>query len=262
MAPSKHDRFYFDDGNAIFLVEETLFNVHRYFLKRDSPVFQDMFSMHSDEGRTDDNPILLEGTKSADFACLLACLYPSSIGEIDVLQAEEWAAVLDLAVKWQFDSVRKLAVKQMMRVHVDSPTLALQITTARRHQMHDWYLDAVLKMCERSRPISPSEGELLGLLETIRISAMRQKLRQVNIVPGYRAPPPPPGSHSIYSTMSTIDVPYHEQLNIRTELGLPVEKPTPRTESEDLLTWSPTGFQSMPASRAPSPIPYIPGLYD
>jgi len=248
MAPSRHDRFYFDDGNTIFLVEETLFNVHRYFLKRDSPVFQDMFSMHSDEGRTDDKPILLGGTKSVDFACLLACLYPSFIGEIDVLQAEEWAAVLDLAVKWQFDSVCKLAVKQMTWTHVDSPTLALQITTAHRHQKRDWYLDAVLKMCERGRPISPREGELLGLLETVRISAMRQKLRQVSSE-YYR-----PQSSLIYSPMSTINIPYRDRQNICTELGLSTEEaPTPGTHSP----------RSGRSTRAPSPVePIVHGLYD
>lgn len=94
-----HERFYFDDGNVVFLVrllgslrirqctadpgeqvEETLFNVHRYFLKRESPVFRDMFTFTPDsdghEGSSNEHPVVLEGTKSLDFACLLACLYP------------------------------------------------------------------------------------------------------------------------------------------------------------------------------------------
>ena len=59
-------------------VEDTLFNVHRYFLKRESPVFQGMFSLSPDspEGSSDEHPITLQGTKSLDFECLLACLYP------------------------------------------------------------------------------------------------------------------------------------------------------------------------------------------
>lgn len=73
MAPTRHDRFYFNDGNIIFLVEDKLFKVHRYFLVRESPVFLDMFSMESDEGQSDDMPILLERTKSLGFASLLAC---------------------------------------------------------------------------------------------------------------------------------------------------------------------------------------------
>ena len=59
-------------------VEDTLFNVHRYFLKRESPVFRDMFTLTPDapEGSSDEHPIVLEGTKSLEFACLLACFYP------------------------------------------------------------------------------------------------------------------------------------------------------------------------------------------
>lgn len=60
-------------------VEDTLFNVHRFFFKRDSLVFQTMFAQPSatpGEGESDDKPILLESIKSADFACFLACVYP------------------------------------------------------------------------------------------------------------------------------------------------------------------------------------------
>ncbi|KAH9833508.1 uncharacterized protein C8Q71DRAFT_187788 [Rhodofomes roseus] len=249
MSPTKHDRFYFDDGNVIFLVEETLFNIHRYFLKRDSPVFQDMFSMHSDEGRSDDSPILLEGTKSVDFACLLACLYPRSVGEVDEMHAEEWAAVIDLAVKWQFDAVFKLAVKQMKSPYMNSPTLALQIATARRHNMDSWYVEAVLKMCERSRPISPEEGEQLGLLETIRVSAMRQKLHSGS---GKRG-----SIGSIYGTMPAISIPPIEQTNIMHELGISSEAwPSPTIHSPSV---PPPGS---PIDRRPlSPAP-PPSLYD
>ena len=43
-------------------VEDTLFNVHRYFLKRESPVFRDMFTLTPDapEGSSDEHPIRLE----------------------------------------------------------------------------------------------------------------------------------------------------------------------------------------------------------
>lgn len=99
----RHDRFYFDDGNTIFLVrfspsdaprvdlgvatmydplipptkvEDTLFNVHRSILTHNSPIFEDMFSIPSGEGEADDKPILLESTSSLGFASLLSCLYP------------------------------------------------------------------------------------------------------------------------------------------------------------------------------------------
>ncbi|TFY61353.1 hypothetical protein EVJ58_g4560 [Rhodofomes roseus] len=109
MVPQRHERYYFDDGNVIFLVEDTLYNVHRYFLKRDSPVFQTMFSQPSGtsgEGESDDNPITLEGIKSADFANFLSCIYPLNLWQGDLTTYEEWSAALELAVRWEFNSVR------------------------------------------------------------------------------------------------------------------------------------------------------------
>ncbi|EPS96611.1 hypothetical protein FOMPIDRAFT_1099659, partial [Fomitopsis schrenkii] len=176
----RHERFYFDDGNVIFLVEDTLFNVHRYFLKRESPVFRDMFALTPDadapEGSSDEHPIVLEGTKSLDFACLLACLYPLSVIQHDDMPAEHWSLALDFAVKWQFHDIRDLAVMKMMDLTTHASTLALQVAAARKHNMEGWYLDAFIKLCERGRPITPEEGELLGMLDVIRISAIRTKL--------------------------------------------------------------------------------------
>ncbi|KAI0733744.1 hypothetical protein C8Q72DRAFT_761282, partial [Fomitopsis betulina] len=173
-----HERFYFDDGNVVFLVEETLFNVHRYFLKRESPVFRDMFTFTPDsdghEGSSNEHPVVLEGTKSLDFACLLACLYPLSIIQHDDMPYEHWNLVLDLAVKWQFNDVRDLAVMKM-KTHA-SPNLALQVAAARKHNIEGWYFDSFVKLCERGRPITPKEGDILGILDVIRLSAIRTKL--------------------------------------------------------------------------------------
>jgi hypothetical protein len=63
-----------------FQIENVLFNIHRYFLTRDSVVFRDMLSLPiSDdmvtEGLSNDNPILLEGVRSVDFARLLWMFY-------------------------------------------------------------------------------------------------------------------------------------------------------------------------------------------
>ena len=100
----RHERFYLEDGNVIFLVryshmfsapkgpsssskpylkvEKTLFKIHRYFLQRDSPIFQDMFALpppsDSDggaEGMSDERPIQLEGTLSLDFERFLTIFY-------------------------------------------------------------------------------------------------------------------------------------------------------------------------------------------
>ncbi|KAH9927823.1 uncharacterized protein B0H18DRAFT_1002395 [Fomitopsis serialis] len=188
MARQHHERYYFDDGNVIFLAENTLFSVHRYFLQRDSPIFQAMFSRPSSsgEGKSDDNPIVLEGTKSADLSCFLSCLYPINYGHGDLTTYEEWAAALELAVKWEFDRIRDFIVQRIK----DTATLVEQIVTARRLNMQQWCWDVCAKLCERAQPLTLEEGQRLGLEDTVRISEVREKRRarpkvERSIVTGY-----------------------------------------------------------------------------
>jgi hypothetical protein len=61
-------------------IDDTVYRIHRYFL-RDSSIFSDMFSLPcSDEGQaegtTDDNPIELKGQDKAEFDCFLSFFYP------------------------------------------------------------------------------------------------------------------------------------------------------------------------------------------
>ncbi|EPT02410.1 hypothetical protein FOMPIDRAFT_1094708, partial [Fomitopsis schrenkii] len=169
----RHEQYYFDDGNVVFRVEDTLFNVHRFFFKRDSLVFQTMFAQPSatpGEGESDDKPILLESIKSADFACFLACVYPVNYGSGDLATYDEWASALELAVLWGFERVRDFIVKRVQ----ETGTLAEQIVTARRLDMQDWCWDACAKICQRQAPLTMEEAQRLGLEDTVMISQVRE----------------------------------------------------------------------------------------
>ncbi|KAG6917073.1 hypothetical protein DXG01_004045 [Tephrocybe rancida] len=72
--------YYFEDGSCIFLVENTLFNVHRTRLSNDSTTsFGSMFSLPQGdldvEGKSDDNPIVLTGDTPAEFRNFLWSFY-------------------------------------------------------------------------------------------------------------------------------------------------------------------------------------------
>ncbi|KAG6840539.1 hypothetical protein C0991_005899 [Blastosporella zonata] len=72
--------YYFDDGSCIFLVEDTLFNVHRTRLSNDSTTsFGSMFSLPqgdlTTEGQSDDNPIVLTGDTPSEFRNFLWSFY-------------------------------------------------------------------------------------------------------------------------------------------------------------------------------------------
>jgi hypothetical protein len=90
--PRKHERYYFADGNVIFLVplrlgplhilfkcsfqvEDTLYNLHRYFFQQYSASFVSILS-HS-LGRWDDKPIPLTGVTVKDFDLFLSIPYPA-----------------------------------------------------------------------------------------------------------------------------------------------------------------------------------------
>ena len=59
-------------------------------------------------------------------------------------------AVLDHAIKWQFDTVRDAVIQEMR----ERCSLAEQIATARRLDMRDWVFNASLELCERAQPIT------------------------------------------------------------------------------------------------------------
>jgi len=87
--PSRDPMYYIVDGNSVFLVENTLFKVHRSTLMKDKSAFETMFQLSSEtdssrsdssatvstEGDADDNPIRLQGDTADEFRALLWSLY-------------------------------------------------------------------------------------------------------------------------------------------------------------------------------------------
>ncbi|KAF8157847.1 hypothetical protein B0H34DRAFT_706377 [Crassisporium funariophilum] len=75
----RDEEYYLEDGSCVFLVGETLFNVHRSIMSRDSSSFGTMFSLPQGnrevEGRSDDNPIILSGDTPDEFRHFLWALY-------------------------------------------------------------------------------------------------------------------------------------------------------------------------------------------
>ncbi|PCH35735.1 hypothetical protein WOLCODRAFT_107761 [Wolfiporia cocos MD-104 SS10] len=172
---SRHERFYLSDGNVVFLVEDTLFRVHRYFFLHGSKVFEDMFSMPSPqgedfEGNSDHRPIYLEGTSCIDFARFLSIFYPRSVCKPDPEATDEWASVLALAVKWQFDDIQALATTRLS----ETASLVDQILLARQYHLSNWFYAAHVRICSKYEPLSLEEGRRLGVDETVIISDVRQ----------------------------------------------------------------------------------------
>ncbi|KAJ7647890.1 hypothetical protein FB45DRAFT_734421 [Roridomyces roridus] len=175
---NEHPRFFFPDGNIIFLVETTLYRVHRYFFERDSVIFATMFTLPSvagerPEGEVVENPIILEGVNALDFDRFLAVLYPMNFAARDIGTVEEWTSVLSLATRWDFFSLRELAMQ-----YLDQNTAAVErIALGRRYDIPSWLTAAYTEVCERKDPLTLAEGRLLGVDDTIRIGQVRHSIR-------------------------------------------------------------------------------------
>jgi len=173
LAPShhRHERYYFSDGNVIFLVEGVLYNIHRYFFQRDSSNFASMFSIPfggRGQGLTDDEPISLVNIKAQDFDLFLSILYPTEFGVFCACTVDEWAAVLYLADKWNFKSIKNLAINKLALIASPIDRIVL----GRNYQINEWLGDAYRDVCTRADPLTYEEGVRLGMEDVINISAI------------------------------------------------------------------------------------------
>jgi hypothetical protein len=82
---------------------------------------------------------------------------------------DEWTAILDLAAKWNFKSIRALAIRQLGPIASSIDKIVL----GRKHNIHEWLGDAYRNVCERPDPLTYEEGTRLGMGDVIKISTIR-----------------------------------------------------------------------------------------
>lgn len=166
-SPCRHRRFYFDDGNVIFRVEDTLFKVHRYFLQRDSPVFKDMFSLPTGtapvHGSSDDLPIDLQTIKALDFERFLSVLYATDYMTHDIQTTEQCESILKLVKLWQIENILPLVAARLRAI----APLANQVALAYRYKLGSVLLDAVMDIASRDAMLKPDEIHCMGSAEII-----------------------------------------------------------------------------------------------
>ena len=71
-----HSKYYLENGTYIFCVEITLYKLHHTLLTNESAVFAQLFDIGSvgppkTEGKTDEDPIRLEGCTVESFDLLV-----------------------------------------------------------------------------------------------------------------------------------------------------------------------------------------------
>ncbi|KZP11505.1 RHD3-domain-containing protein [Athelia psychrophila] len=153
-AIDKHARFFLPAENIYFSIENTLYSVPRL---------------------TEDKPLILEDVKAAHFDHLLSILYPSEYGSAiyTASTVDEWTAILHLAVRWGFQSIKTLAISQLTPIATDIDKIAL----GRQYEINPWLHEAFTAVCIRERSLTKEEGRRMSVNDIIDINAIRQLYR-------------------------------------------------------------------------------------
>ncbi|KZP25161.1 hypothetical protein FIBSPDRAFT_1009241, partial [Athelia psychrophila] len=94
-----------------------------------------------------------------------------SFGLYSVSTVDEWSSILHLADKWSFESIRALAITQL--VPIASPID--KIVLGRRYGVNAWLPGAYGTVCVRPTALTLDEGRRLGVDDVVRINAIRQE---------------------------------------------------------------------------------------
>ncbi|KAF6760920.1 hypothetical protein DFP72DRAFT_881796 [Ephemerocybe angulata] len=185
------EEFYWD--NVVFKVENSLFKVPRDRFIAQSEVFAGMFGYESGEGRSDKNPIVLEGYKVDDFNALLKAIYPPTLelnGGASHLTKAEMKSVLKLSTAWEMRKIREYAILHLSGSPVGFFQLdpSEKIILAREHRVSKWFIEGITSLVKDDPNLSLDDLEAcVGLRTAYRIVGI--KLEQCNasrtIRPGF-----------------------------------------------------------------------------
>ncbi|EAU91897.1 hypothetical protein CC1G_04664 [Coprinopsis cinerea okayama7 len=174
-ASRRNKDFYFDI--VTFKVENEFFRVPSLYFMKESDFFKGMFQLPVAEGavadgHSEDQPLLLEGVLAKDFNSLLRVMFPSSVGQEETLNAEEWEGVLKLADMWQMEYFKTRAISKLREILFRDP--ATRIVHSRKYNIDEWLLPAYEQLVTRSDPITIEEANLIGLETTLKLCAIRE----------------------------------------------------------------------------------------
>ncbi|CAG7847426.1 SubName: Full=Uncharacterized protein {ECO:0000313/EMBL:CCA68186.1} [Serendipita indica DSM 11827] len=196
---SRHPVWYFEDGNCIFLVDNVLFNLHRFVLTRNSAVFGALFQLpppqrlrvHAKraqlgeesvpEGVDDTRPIVLNGVSLVDFEAFLSLLYLPIYESDEHFSLAQWISILEVATRWDFTAIRQHAVTRLEGFAQEDMTPVLRISLARRYHLRgpSWQLRPLTALVTRKEYLSIEEAQLVGLETAILIARAREEVRNV-----------------------------------------------------------------------------------
>jgi hypothetical protein len=87
-----------------------------------------------------------------------------------------WLGILELAHKYQFETIQNVALKALGRIHLDP---VLKIALCDRYGIElGWAVDALATLCTRQEPITVDEGMKMGVIAIVLLAQAREMLRE------------------------------------------------------------------------------------
>ncbi|KAJ7763591.1 hypothetical protein DFH07DRAFT_956402 [Mycena maculata] len=172
--PMRDQTYYWE--SVTFQVEHRLFKVPRYQFERNSEIFAGTFMLPTTgdvEGKSDKNPIKLEGISSVDFERLLAVLYPLE-NPMPTFSKDHWISVLKLATLWRLLATRALAIH-----HLDTEVKnsAEGIVLARTYHVAAWLRSGYEALARGTHgAMSLTDAEMIGWDTATKIYRIREEV--------------------------------------------------------------------------------------
>jgi len=173
-AYEEDESYYFTD--VVFLVENRLFKVPRHYFEAGSEVFRAMFQLPAPanvvpDGRSEKQPLRLDGIEKKDFKQLLKVLYPRTFGQEESLTVPEWTSVLKLATMWEFTEIRGLAIQKMSQLAIENFD---KIIIAKDYHVTDWLIRGLNVLAQREEPMGAEDVRRLGWDYIFKLAEVRE----------------------------------------------------------------------------------------
>ena len=88
------------------------------------------------------------------------------------LSYEQWKSVLHLSTRWEFVSLRKLAMRS-----IKPPTPYDQLLLARAYAVDTWVLPALSALCTRPKPVTLKEARQMSIEDVVLVATVREDIR-------------------------------------------------------------------------------------
>ncbi|KAF8596119.1 hypothetical protein BDV93DRAFT_548515 [Ceratobasidium sp. AG-I] len=179
------DKYFFQRGDIVIQVENTLFKVHKDLLERYSGHFENLFSEPTvkEEGDTTDNPLYLSEDLCSAQAFTMICkfLYPDELGTVPTVTVKDldiWEPVLDGAINLEIANVQHRILEALIadkkNHHLATPRLLI-IADRFEDEVLRW--DCYFDLFYRIRPLSLTDAVALGASNLALITNVREQVR-------------------------------------------------------------------------------------